>query len=71
MSVCDFRPGLRPVELAEVLPMRRGLCYATVSEGQAWDTLLQAAYDMDFVILELDEDERPVRAYWRGEGGGS
>jgi hypothetical protein len=56
------------VPLADVLPARPGRCFATVSEGQPWDTLLQVAYDLRFVILELDDDERPVRAYWRGEG---
>lgn len=58
------RPQLCPVPLPSVLPFRTGLAYATMSTGQ-WDGLLQAAYDADFVLLELDDDERPVRAYRR------
>ena len=34
----------------------------TMSEGQ-WDALLSAAYDADWTLLELDAEERPVRAY--------
>jgi hypothetical protein len=35
-----------------------------MSVGQ-WDMLLAVAYDLGFVLLELDGDERPVRAYRR------
>jgi hypothetical protein len=33
-----------------------------MTEGQ-WDGLLSAAYDNGWVLLELDENEVPVRAY--------
>ncbi len=59
------RPQLRRVDLADVIPMRPGVCYCTMSEGQ-WDTLLQAAYDLGFVLLELDDGERVRRAYRKG-----
>jgi hypothetical protein len=38
----------------------------TMSVGQ-WDGLLAAAYDHGAVLLELDDNEMPVRAYRRGE----
>ena len=33
-----------------------------MSRGQ-WDTLLAAAYDAGAVLVEVDADDRPVRAY--------
>jgi hypothetical protein len=39
-----------------------------MSTGQ-WDTLLRAAYDQGWVLLELDDDERPVAAYQRPDPG--
>jgi hypothetical protein len=58
------RPRLRRVPLAEVLPLQPGLCYCTMSPGQ-WDSLLAAAYSVGWVLLELDDGERPVAAYRR------
>lgn len=58
------RPPLTEVPLAEVLPPRPGACSITMSVGQ-WDTLLQAAYEAGWVLLELDDNEFPVRAYRR------
>lgn len=34
----------------------------TMSQGQ-WDVLLSAAYAQGFLLLELDDDETPVRAF--------
>ena len=59
-----MRKTLNRVPMSDVLPPRRGLCYATKLVDQ-WDDTLQAAYDLGFVILELDNEERPVRAYRR------
>ena len=56
------RPELHEVPLGEAWPLKAGEVTVTMSEGQ-WDWLLQAAYDGGFVLLELDVDERPVRAY--------
>lgn len=55
---------LRPVALADVLPVRPGGRYMTMGEGQ-WDGLLAAAYRAGFVLLEVDGEERVVRAYQR------
>lgn len=38
--------------------------YVTMSVGQ-WDSLLQNAYDRGWILLELDDRERPIRAYRR------
>jgi hypothetical protein len=52
------------VPLAEVLPMSAwpGLLYVTMGAGQ-WDGLLAAAYADGWVLLELDANEDPVRAF--------
>ena len=57
-------PRLAQVPLASVWPPRpdEGHCFATMSIGQ-WDTMLQAAYDVGFTLLELDDEENIVRAY--------
>jgi hypothetical protein len=34
----------------------------TMCEGQ-WDALLSAAYESGWTLLELDSEERPLRAY--------
>ena len=36
----------------------------TMSIGQ-WDGLLEAAYDAGAVLLELDDNENPIKAYRR------
>jgi hypothetical protein len=38
----------------------------TMSPGQ-WDALLEAAYDQGHVLLELDNNEMPLRAYQKNE----
>jgi len=54
---------LRPFPLADVLPLGRpGQLVMTMAEGQ-WDGMLSAAYAAGFILLELDENEKPVRAY--------
>jgi len=37
----------------------------TMSEGQ-WDRFLQAAYDAGHNLIELDDNEIPVKAYRKG-----
>lgn len=59
------RPQLSEVSLADVLPFRPGFATVTMSIGQ-WDTLLAAAYGSGWILLELDDDERPVKAYCNG-----
>ena len=54
---------LRRIPLEEVLPLgRRGQRVITMAEDQ-WDTLLSVAYRHGWVLLEVDELERPVRAF--------
>jgi hypothetical protein len=53
-----------------VLPLRPGCCYLTMSQNQ-WDATLHAGYDAGWILLELDDDERPVAAYRRPPSGGS
>lgn len=55
---------LRPVSLAEVLPPRPGALYMTMGEAQ-WDDALAAAYRAGWVLLEVDQHERVVRAFQR------
>ena len=55
------RPTLTPVPLANVLPPHPGTVIMTMSIGP-WDTVLQVGYDLGFVLLELDDDERPGAA---------
>jgi hypothetical protein len=56
------RPKLRRFDLAEALAFRRGSCVITMSENQ-WDTTLRAAYDSNWILLELDANENPIAAY--------
>ena len=57
---------LRPIPLSEVLPLRGGQAYITMSEDQ-WDFIHSVAYKAGFILLELDRSERVVKAYQRKE----
>jgi hypothetical protein len=62
------RPRLNPIPLADVLPLgSRRAIVVTMSPGQ-WDTLLAGMYESGAVLLELDSDEQPIRAYQRRDG---
>jgi hypothetical protein len=41
--------------------------YITMAEDQ-WDEMLATAYDAGWILLELDDQERPVAAYRRQLG---
>jgi hypothetical protein len=57
---------LHPIPLSEVLPLgQRGQRVITMGKGQ-WDALLASAYEAGWVLLELNDDEEPVRAYRKG-----
>lgn len=57
------RPPLRAIPLSQVLPLGvRPDLYVTMSQGQ-WDETLAGLYAVGAVLLELDDDERPVAAY--------
>ena len=55
------RPALHEIPLAEVR-LIPGSVTITMSEGQ-WDLLLAESYKRGYTLLELDEYERPRRAY--------
>lgn len=59
------RPVLNKVSLDDVMNGLLGgkpSATVTMSQGQ-WDGFLQAAYDTGHNLIELDENEIPVRAY--------
>ena len=61
-----IRPQLDPIPLPNPFPAP-GASYITMSPGQ-WDGLLQAAYDDDFTLLEIevvDGEEKLARAFKR------
>jgi hypothetical protein len=66
------RPPLRAVPLSDVLPLGvKAELVVTMSRGQ-WDGLLAGMYEAGAMLLELDDEERPVAAYQRaGEGEGA
>lgn len=60
------RPNLRQVPIEEVLPPRGKQVVLTISVGQEMSAVHRVGYDAGWYVLELDDDERPVRAYHRG-----
>lgn len=58
------RPILRPYPLAEALQFRPGTVVMTMSRGQ-WDATLAGGYEAGHILLELDDNEQPLRAYRR------
>jgi hypothetical protein len=56
------RPVLNEIQVEGGI-LKPGLI-VTMSIGQ-WDKLLAAAYDNGATLLELDENETPIRAYRR------
>lgn len=58
------RPPLREIPLSDAWPPLPGVVTITMSVGQ-WDNLLAACYEAGDVLVELDDQEHPVRAYRR------
>ena len=58
------RPKLNEIPLDYVRQKNSegGVAMITMSEGQ-WDTMLQGAYEAGFIVIELDENEKPIRAF--------
>ena len=54
------RPKLNPISMEGIF-LRPGLV-VTMSPGQ-WDQLLDDAYASGHTLLEVDDNEHPVRAY--------
>jgi hypothetical protein len=65
------RPRLHPFPLAEAMAsavgQRGAAIVVTMSEGQ-WDGLLRAMYEEGAILLELNDNEVPVRAYRKTKG---
>jgi len=61
------RPILNEVSLSDTMDaLVNGVpsVIFTMSQGQ-WDTLLQLAYDEGHTLIELNENEAPMKAYRR------
>ena len=56
------RPKLNEIDIKTKNPFAPGIATITMSIGQ-WDLLLQTAYDDNWILLELDDNETPVKAY--------
>ena len=59
------RPVLNKVSLGDVVNGLLGgkpSVTVTMSQGQ-WDRFLQAAYDAGHNLIEVDDNEMPVKAY--------
>jgi hypothetical protein len=64
MSRAPIYRDLRAVPLSEAFT---NSCVMTMSIGQ-WDAMLAAAYERGWTLLELDDNERPIRAYRKAAG---
>jgi hypothetical protein len=64
MIVRAGRSPLDEVPLASVWPPIAGECYATMSPDQ-WDDMLAAVYASGWILVEVNDDEKPVRAFRR------
>ncbi|MFO7555301.1 MAG: hypothetical protein R6W88_08870 [Desulfobacterales bacterium] len=61
------RPDLNEINLDEVMNnlfSGKPCVLMTMSRGQ-WDGLLATAYESGHVLIELDRNETPVKAYQR------
>ena len=55
------RPELNEISLQDALSFKPGGTI-TMSQGQ-WDSMLQFAYEDNWILLELNDDEIPIKAY--------
>ena len=53
-----------PIKEAKAGILRGGGLIITMSPGQ-WDALLDEGYNRGALLLEIDENEQPVKAYRR------
>jgi hypothetical protein len=56
------RPKLNEIPLVDTFPLSRGSCSITIDIG-GWDNLIEAAYNNGFFLIEMDENENPVRVF--------
>lgn len=56
-----------PVALSSIIPMTQavGELIITVSKGQAWDSILEGAFQAGGIVLVLDDREAPLYAFRR------
>jgi hypothetical protein len=57
-----IRPLLNEVSLDKVMAIKGPHVTVNVDQGE-WDWVRQSFYDQGLIIVELDEDETPVKAY--------
>jgi hypothetical protein len=61
------RPKLNEIPIKEAMAGILEGCgglYVTMSPGQ-WDALLDTSYNSGATLLEIDQNEQPVKAYQR------
>ena len=60
------RPELNEVPLQDALQKigKNGTMMITMSVNQ-WDRYLEFSYQDGWILLELDDDEKPIRAFQR------
>lgn len=56
------RPVLHEVPLSTVWPPQKAEVYITIDVG-AWDDLIENSYNTGFVLLEMDANETPIKAF--------
>lgn len=56
------RPKLNEISLEGIFQNLKGKMICTMSEGQ-WDVPLDVFYKNGAILLELDDNEMPVRAF--------
>jgi hypothetical protein len=60
------RPKLNEIPLSSAVPIRQGTISMTIDVG-AWDKWIENAYNMGSVLIEMDQHERPIRAFQKRE----
>ena len=62
-----MRPNLNEIPLDSSWPLPSASMSMTIDMG-AWDGIIEGAYNAGFVLIELDQHNRPIRAFQRTEG---
>lgn len=61
------RPILNEIELdlPGIISRKKDFKFIITMSVDQWDGLLSVAYDRGHILLELDDDEKPIKAYQR------
>jgi hypothetical protein len=61
----EQRPGLVEIPLSSVWPPKpgRSRCFVTAVHDQPWDNLLEGAMLAAFILLVLNDEEVPIKAF--------